>query len=182
MASSVSVRPTSIRPSPTACATFLLPEKTCAPLAFNARKYRFAASSPHAANRQAAWVAVVPNRGLARPILFFRRGSIRSSNPRGRSDSLTVSTLINKTLARAARPYQVLSAALNAGAIPGAAATSKGCKRPWSCNRMVLRISLFQNRSQRGRAFSATIALTRPTVLVLSTSYFAATSTPVLRA
>ena len=42
----------------------------------------------------------------------------------------------------------------------------------------MLRISLFQNRSAFGRDASAISSLVRPTVLVLSTSYFASIATP----
>ena len=82
IASSVSVRPKAIWPEPTACATCLLPERTWTPFAFRSRKNALAFSSPQAANRQAACVAVVPNSGLAMPILPFHLGSSRSRDPR----------------------------------------------------------------------------------------------------
>ena len=54
-----------------------------------------------------------------------------------------------------------------------------GASKPFSLSRSVLRISLFQNRSQRGRLASAMIRFVRPTVLVLSTSNLGKTRTPL---
>src|SRR5262245_60536399 len=65
------------------------------------------------------------------------------------------------------------------------AALTPGCHEPGdrepdgSSSRSVLRISLFQNRSQRGRAFSAMMAFASPTALLPLTSNLAKTSTPV---
>ena len=52
-----------------------------------------------------------------------------------------------------------------------------GASKPRSLSRSVFRISLFQNRSQRGRRASAMIRFVRPTVLVLSTSNLGRTVT-----
>ena len=64
-------------------ATCLLPERTWTPLALRSRKNFLAFSSPQAANRQAACVAVVPKSGLAMPILPFHLGFSRSARPVG---------------------------------------------------------------------------------------------------
>ena len=103
-------------------ATCLLPERTCTPLAFRSRKNSLALSSPQAANRQAACVAVVPKSGLAMPIFPFHFGSSRSLMPLGRSASATSLVLTIRMRARPAKPYQVPSLALNVvGQVAGVA-------------------------------------------------------------
>ncbi len=84
-------------------------------------------SSPQAANRQAACVAVVPKSGLAMPILPFHFGSSRSSIPLGRSASATSLVLTIRMRARAAKPYQVPSLALNVlGQVAGVRRAERG--------------------------------------------------------
>jgi prepilin-type N-terminal cleavage/methylation domain-containing protein len=68
------------------------------------RKNALAFSSPQAWNRQAAWVAVVPNSGLAMATLPFHFGSTRSLMLLGRSASGTTLLLTIKIRARAAKP------------------------------------------------------------------------------
>ena len=178
VASSVSVRPKAIWPEPAAVATCLLPEKTWTPLDLRSRKKPFAFSSPQATNRQAACVAVVPKSGLAMPILPFHRGLTRSASPFGRSASDTDLVLTSKIRARAANPYQLPSGSLNAAGTSSACRGLNGCSKPRSLSRMVLRISLFQNRSQRGWTASAINVLVSPTVFVLSTSNLLRSETP----
>ncbi len=84
-------------------------------------------SSPQAANRQAACVAVVPKSGLAMPIFPFHFGSSRSLIPLGRSASATSLVLTIRIRARAAKPYQVPSLALNVvGQVAGVAGMERG--------------------------------------------------------
>ena len=59
-------KPNASEPAATASATCLLPDMIRA-FGFTPRKKSLASSSPHAANKQVACVAVVPNSGLAIP-------------------------------------------------------------------------------------------------------------------
>ena len=87
-------------------------------------------SSPQAANRQAAWVAVVPKSGLAMPIFPFHFGSSRSLIPLGRSASATSLVLTIRMRARAAKPYQVPSLALNVSGKSPAWPGRNGASKP----------------------------------------------------
>ena len=124
-------------------------------------------------------MAVVPKSGLAMPIFPFHFGSSRSLIPLGRSASATSLVLTIRMRARAAKPYQVPSLALNVSGRSPAWLGWNGASKPFSLSRSVFRISLFQNRSHRGRAASAMIRFVRPTVLVLSTSNLGRTWTPL---
>ena len=79
---------------------------------------------------------------------------------------------------RVAKPYQVLSLAWNSAGMSAALGGDQLASIPFSWSRRVLRISLFQNRSQRGLAASRIRSWARPTVLLLSTSNLVSTSTP----
>ena len=113
---------------------------------------RLALFGPQVANRQAAWVAVVPKRGLAIPIFPFHFGSIRSFSPFGRSASGTSFVFTMRICARAASPYHVWFLALKTGGNAAAFGGSNGASSPFLPRRSVLTTSLFQNRSQRGRS------------------------------
>ena len=86
------------------------------------------------------------------------------------------------TRARAAKPYHMPFGECDGGRIRGRGRRivrpQQSGAAPAEC---VLMISLFQNKSQRGRARSLRIASVNPTVLVDSASYFARTAMPVFR-
>src|SRR5262249_27471074 len=90
------------------------------PFALSCWKNDLACSSPHAANSAAACIVVVPKSGLAIATCPFQRGSIRSLIDFGRSPEATRFLLTRKSLARAAKPVQLPSAALNAAGMPAA--------------------------------------------------------------
>ena len=84
--------------------------------------------------------------------------------------------------ALAANPYQVPSGSRKPAGRSSACAGWNGWSSPCSLSRIVLRISLFQNRSHRGWTASAIRVFVRPTVFVLSTSNLALSKTPALLA
>src|SRR6185312_1203422 len=133
-----------------AVATCLLPESTWTSFFFRSVKNALAFSSPQAAKRQVACVAVVPKSGLAIAILPLNFGSRRSARPLGRSASATSLVLTTRIRALAAKPYQVPSFALNSPGMSAAFGGDQLASIPFSPRRSVLRISLFQNRSHRG--------------------------------
>ncbi len=97
----------------------------------------------------------------------------------GRSVAGTCCVLTMMTRARAAKAVQVWSAARSAAGNAAAAGLSYGSYRPCRWRRMVLRISLFQWTSQRGRSASRLSSTVRLTDLVASVSNFGATARPV---
>src|SRR6476620_2432030 len=103
IASSVSVRPKARAGLATAWATCLLPDFTWA-FRFRSRKNAFALSSPQAANRQAACVAVVPNSGFARQHRSYHCESVMLGIDFGQRSSETWFVFTNSTRARAAKP------------------------------------------------------------------------------
>jgi len=87
--------------------------------------------------------------------------------------------LMTHARALAAKPVQVPSASRNSAGKPLAASGLNGSRTPAFFSRIVFATSLFQCTSQRGRFFSAMMALARPTLLVLSVSNFISTLIPV---
>ena len=72
-------------------------------------------------------MAVVPKSGLAMPTFPFHFGSSRSAIPSGRSASGTSLVLTIRMRARAAKPYQVPSLALNVvGDVGGVRGAERG--------------------------------------------------------
>ena len=128
-------------------------------LRFTPPKNSFASSSPQAANRQAACVAVVPNSGLAMPHRSYHCGSVRSRIDFGRRSSADLIRVDDQHAGprREAVPHAVRRLA-RSPEMHSACGELYGRNKPCRSSRSVLRISLFQNKSHRGRSRSAMIA------------------------
>ena len=83
------------------------------------------------------------------------------------------------TRARAAKPCHMPFGDRALAGKSSAAGELYGRNSPCRSSRSVLRISLFQNKSHRGRSRSAMIAWASPTVFVDSVSNFERTTMPV---
>src|SRR5262245_16534863 len=97
-------------------------------------------------------------------------GSVRSRIDFGRRSSETWFVLTISTRALAANPCHMPLGDLALAGEPAAAGELYGRNSPCRSKRSVLRISLFQYKSQRGRSRSEIILLANPTVFVDSVS------------